>query len=91
MTTDAARKVLDTATVLPEKVTMRNNQHSFARLVGGAVKLAQPEMTVSTYSDFGHVTLLNGQVFRFAVEEVTPEQAAAVMSALPGGEAGSDG
>jgi hypothetical protein len=56
---------------------MRHNQDSFARLVGGAVKLAVPEATIGTYADFGYVTLPNGQVFRFAVEEATPEEAAA--------------
>jgi hypothetical protein len=61
---------------------MRYNSDSFARLVGGAVKLASPQAEVSTYADFGYVTLPNGQVFRFAVEEVTADQAAAVMAAL---------
>jgi hypothetical protein len=62
---------------------MHHNKDSFARLLGGAVKLASPAAEVSTYSDSGYVTLPNGQLFRFAVEEVTPEQAAAAMSELP--------
>jgi hypothetical protein len=62
---------------------MHHNQDSFARLVGGAVKLASPQATIDTYADFGYVTLPNGQVFRFTVEEATPEQAAAVMASLP--------
>jgi hypothetical protein len=56
---------------------MHYNKDSFARLLGGAVKLASPAAGVDTYSDFGYVTLPNGQMFRFAVEEATPEEAAA--------------
>lgn len=67
---------------------MRHNTDSFARLVGGAVKLARPAATVDTYAGSGYVTLAGGQVFRFAVEEVTPEEAAAAMSAWPAEEAG---
>lgn len=67
---------------------MRYNQDSFARLVGSAVKTARATAAVSTYSDSGYVTLHDGQVFRFAVEEVTPEEAAAAMSAWPAEEAG---
>jgi hypothetical protein len=66
---------------------MRHNSDSFARLVGGAVKLASPEAGVDTYQDFGYVTLPNGQAFRFSVQEVTPA-AAAVMSAMPADETG---
>lgn len=49
---------------------MAMNNDNFARIIGGAVKIAHPDATVNTYSGFGHVTL-NGQMFRFTVEEVT--------------------
>lgn len=65
---------------------MRHNSDSFARLAGGAVKLACPEVTVDTCSDFGYATLGNGQVFRFSVEEVTPEEAAAAVASWPAEE-----
>jgi hypothetical protein len=69
---------------------VRYNQDSFARLVGGAVKLACPETEeVSTFSRAGHVTLDNGQVFRYEVREVTPEEAAAEAAGWPDEEEAS--
>lgn len=63
---------------------MRYNGDSFARLVGGAVKLASPFADeVTTYSATGHVTLDSGQVFRYEVREVTPEEAAAEAATWP--------
>lgn len=60
------------------------NDDSFARLVGGAVKLACPSADeVTTYSGTGLVTLDSGQVFRFEVREVTPEDAAGEAAGWP--------
>ena len=60
---------------------MLYNSDSFTRVAGGAVKAACPEAEVSTCGDSGYVTLGNGQVFRFMVEETTPEEASAALLA----------
>jgi hypothetical protein len=65
---------------------MRYNSDSFARLVGAAVKLATPEAEVDTFSAAGHVTLDSGQVFRYEVRELTPEEAAAEAATWPADE-----
>jgi hypothetical protein len=54
-------------------MTVHHNADSFARLVGGAVKLASPEASVDTAAASGVVLLPNGQVFRFTVEDLTAE------------------
>lgn len=60
------------------------NDDSFARLAGGAVKLACPFADeVTTYSGTGFVTMDSGQVFRFEVREVTAEEASAEAAAWP--------
>lgn len=68
---------------------MRYNSDSFARLVGAAVKLASPEAEVDTFSAAGHVTLGGGQVFRYEVREMTPEEAAAEAAGWPDEEESS--
>jgi hypothetical protein len=67
---------------------MRHNTDSFARLVGAGVKLARPESGVGTFAAVGHVALDNGQVFRYEVRELTPEEAAAEAATWPANEDG---
>ena len=55
---------------------MHHNDDSFARFIGGAVKIAAPDATVGTLGGTGHVTLASGQAFEFTVRELDPAEAA---------------
>jgi hypothetical protein len=54
---------------------MRHNGDSFARFIGGAVKLSAPDAAVGTMGATGEVTLANGQVFEFTVRELGTAEA----------------
>ena len=67
---------------------MRYSNDGFARFIGGAVKLSAPGATVGAMGATGEVTLANGQVFRFTVEELDLEEIAAETAkryGVPGG------
>lgn len=59
---------------------IQHNDDSFARFIGGAVKLAAPDATVGTLGGTGNVTLAGGQGFEFTVRELDPAEAAATRS-----------
>jgi hypothetical protein len=50
-----------------------------SRLIGAALRLAVPGVSIDTYGERGIVTLAGGQRFSFTVARLTPEAAASLL------------